>query len=589
MNQAASSANNLGESSPAATRAAFPDKLPGQRIPVRTKITLPFLLVTVAMAAVLASILYQVVFENLDRRVSVQLVESGKLASEWMVREETSLLTDLRVLAFTQGVGDALREGDAKSLRAGALGTIIGNREEAVEFLDRKGNLILSIRHRPGSLYLEDYIFTALGTTNYRQWPFVDKIVAGESDARGDKFSGLARAPWGDYFYVAGPVYDGEDRLAGVILVGEGMSTLVRKMRQHIGGQTTIYDLQGKAVASTFDAPSLTSAQVAEVLGKQASGSLRRDSQDGRKLSFNTIDYGEIIGPWKIRGDQDAGLLGSAIPVNLFLQTSNAVRIQLILMVGLGLFLVLLLGNSIAGKITRPLIKLVEASKAAALGNLGLKIPLRSNDEIAELTVTFNSMLESINRSHEELLAAYDSTLEGWSRAADLRDNETERHMQNVVEMSVKLARRMGYPEEKMVHFQRGALLHDVGKIGVPDPILRKPGVLTDEERREVEKHALYAREMLSPIQYLAPALDIPTYHHERWDGTGYPEGLAGEAIPEAARIFAIVDVWDALVSDRVYRKALPKEEVISRILQKRGTHFDPRVVDCFLSMIEEN
>ena len=140
-----------------------------------------------------------------------------------------------------------------------------------------------------------------------------------------------------------------------------------------------------------------------------------------------------------------------------------------------------------------------------------------------------------------------------------------------------------------MLHFQRGALLHDVGKIGVSDSILRKPGVLTEEERREVQKHVLYGRAMLSPIQYLAPALDIPTYHHERWDGTGYPEGLAGEAIPEAARIFAIVDVWDALISDRVYRKALPEEEVIKRILMQRGTHFDPRVVDFFLSMIREN
>ena len=140
-----------------------------------------------------------------------------------------------------------------------------------------------------------------------------------------------------------------------------------------------------------------------------------------------------------------------------------------------------------------------------------------------------------------------------------------------------------------MLHFKRGALLHDVGKIGVPDNILRKPGVLTEEERREVEKHVIYARAMLSPIRYLAPALDIPTYHHERWDGTGYPDGLAGESIPEAARIFAIVDVWDALISDRVYRKALPEEEVIKRILLQRGTHFDPRVVDSFLSMIRED
>ena len=566
--------------------------LHGPRIPVWTKITLPFLLIAVIMAGVLSIILYQIVYENLDRRVSIQLIESGKLASEWMIRQETALLTDLRVLTYTQDIGDALRTGNAGALRAVALGTIIGNRMSAVELLDLKGNLVLGIRHRSGSLYLEDYVFStkdsSKDSTIYSQWPFVTQVVNGQHDERGDKYAGLARAPWGDYLYVSGPVFDSSNKLAGVILVGEEINVLVRKMRQDIGSQSTIYDATGLPVASTFNAPRLSTAQTIGILDEQQEGSLRRDDADGQKLGYNSINYGEILGPWKLRGDQDAGFIGSAVPVNLLLQTSNTAKVQLFLLIGSGLLLVILIGGSIANKITRPLVRLVEASKKASHGNLGMKIPLESNDEIAELTITFNIMLESINRSKNELLAAYNSTLIGWSRAAELRDNETEMHMQNVAGMSTQLARRMGFPEAQMIHFERGALLHDVGKIGVPDHILRKPGALTPEERREMEKHPLYARAMLAPIQYLNPALDIPTYHHERWDGSGYPEGLAGEAIPEAARIFAIVDVWDALVSNRVYRAALPQEKVIEMIKEGRGSHFDPRVVDAFLSMIAE-
>jgi len=198
------------------------------------------------------------------------------------------------------------------------------------------------------------------------------------------------------------------------------------------------------------------------------------------------------------------------------------------------------------------------------------------------------AMFEELNRSHLELTLAYDTTIEGWTQALELRDRETEGHTRRVADLTVKLAQALGVSSEDLIHIRRGALLHDIGKMGIPDRILLKPGPLTPEEWEIMKKHPVYAWELLSPIEYLRPAIDIPYYHHERWDGTGYPRGLKGEEIPLSARIFAVVDVWDALISDRPYRPAWPQEKALEHIKEQSGHHFDPRVVEKFLELLEE-
>ncbi len=187
--------------------------------------------------------------------------------------------------------------------------------------------------------------------------------------------------------------------------------------------------------------------------------------------------------------------------------------------------------------------------------------------------------------AYRELSEAYDETMAGWIRALDLRDHETEGHTQRVTDLTVRLARELGLAETALVHVRRGALLHDIGKIGVPDAILRKPGPLTDEEIRIMREHPTHAYEMLKAITFLRPALDIPHCHHERWDGQGFPRGLSGEDIPLPARIFAVVDVWDALLYDRPYRRAWPRERVRGHLASLAGTHLDPRVVAAFLDL----
>jgi len=206
----------------------------------------------------------------------------------------------------------------------------------------------------------------------------------------------------------------------------------------------------------------------------------------------------------------------------------------------------------------------------------------------AAIAIDDAQLFDGLQRSNSELNVAYDATIEGWSRAMDLRDKETEGHTQRVTELTLSMARSMRLKEEEMIHIRRGGLLHDIGKLGVPDNILFKREDLTDVEWGIMRKHPTYAYEMLSSITYLKPALDIPYCHHEKWNGSGYPRGLKGKEIPLVARIFAVVDVWDAVTSDRPYRPAWTKERALDYIQEQSGKYFDPEVVDVFLRLMTD-
>lgn len=198
-------------------------------------------------------------------------------------------------------------------------------------------------------------------------------------------------------------------------------------------------------------------------------------------------------------------------------------------------------------------------------------------------------LYESLQRSQKELEQAYDATIEGWSLALEMRDDETQGHALRVSDLAVELGREMGIPPDGLVHLRRGALLHDIGKMVVPDAILRKPGPLTEAEWEVMRKHPENGRDFLRKVSYLEPALDVPYAHHERWDGTGYPRGLSGEEIPLAARVFAVADAFDALTSDRPYRPAWPEEAVLLYLGERAGTHYDPAVVAALLRLRQQS
>ncbi len=214
---------------------------------------------------------------------------------------------------------------------------------------------------------------------------------------------------------------------------------------------------------------------------------------------------------------------------------------------------------------------------------------LKTIGDLAASAIHRSDLYEQTSVQASELKQAYDATLEGWAHALELRDKETQGHSLRITRMTLELAKRMGYAQESLENIRRGALLHDIGKMGVPDTILLKPGRLTEDEWAIMQKHPTYAYEMLSELPYFKEALDIPYCHHEWWDGSGYPRGLKGEQIPLAARIFAIVDAWDALVSDRPYRKAWTKKEALKHIIDQAGSHFDAEVVKGFVELMRED
>lgn len=217
-----------------------------------------------------------------------------------------------------------------------------------------------------------------------------------------------------------------------------------------------------------------------------------------------------------------------------------------------------------------------------------LKIPLYWSDGSRQSMVIVGRDITDIRENEAKLVKAYDSTLEGWAMAVEMRDKTTEDHTWRVVALTEKLARILNVDEKEIVHIRRGAMLHDIGKIGIPDSILNKPGSLTEEERQTMQQHPERARHMLEQIEFLTPALDIPYSHHERWDGNGYPRGLKGAEIPLAARIFSVVDVWDALTNDRPYHKAWTEKDALTYLKEQSEKFFDAQIVDVFCANLDD-
>jgi putative nucleotidyltransferase with HDIG domain len=552
----------------------------GFRFPIRYKITLPYIGLALALALAAAYVVTNVVLDTIEERFTNQLIETGRLGAEWMVKEEDNQLELLRAIAHTQGVAEAVSADDAETLRQITLPIAVNGGIEAMEVLDPDGVSLLSLRQQVDGDF-EDY-HASRGENLFQEWDFVQQVLELNVDELGDKYAGVVSAPWGDFFYVSGPIQNDSGELEGVVLVGKTLESVTADIRQATLAQSTIYDLQGSPLATTYveDVEGLSQELVAGVMQRASEESFVRD------LTVANIDYSEIIGTLEARGGVDMAVIGTSLSQTFLVQPSNTTRTQVFGLAFAAFIVVIVAGVIVANRITKPLEGVVAASEAVAHGNLTVKLNASGNDELTSLASAFNNMVVALEHSNRELMDAYDTTLEGWSKALELRDEETVGHTQRVTDLTVRLARRLGLEGDDLVQIKRGALLHDIGKMGIPDGILNKPGPLTEDEWDVMRKHTIYAYQMLSPISYLKPALAIPCCHHERWDGSGYPLGWRGQDIPLPARIFAVADVWDALSSDRPYRKAWPQERVIEHLESHKGVHFDPAVVDEFIGMI---
>lgn len=561
--------------------------LPRVRVPIRAKITIPYLVLSLILAVVAAYLITQVVVENVEERFNKQLYEAGKISSELMVNYESQLLETERLIANVEGLPAAVLAGDPNAIRDLTLGIVANDQQEAVEFLDLHGNHVLSIRHRTGG-NPEDYEFSSGGQSSFSELEIVSNILGRERDSQGDKFADFVSADGGDFLYVSGPIVDSSGQLAGAVLVGRSVAAVAADMRFKTFAQITFYESSGQVIYSTLPFPhALTPEFVANTISFKDIKSGKRELTGERDLDVANIPYTEVIGSWEVRGDHELGVLGVALSQNAVVQTSSNSRWRIFFLVATANFLIILVGINLANTITKPLIQLVQASLKVADGDLNVKVVARSNDEISILTDSFNTMVASLNQTQKDLIRSYDETLEGWAKALELRDKETEGHSERVTQMTVRLAEAMGISGEALINIRRGALLHDIGKMGTPDAILHKEGPLTIEERRIIQKHPQDAYNMLKQIEYLRAAMEIPYCHHEKWDGTGYPRGLKGEEIPLSARMFSVVDVYDALANDRPYRKALPVSEVIEYLREQSGAYFDPVVVNRFIEILQ--
>ena len=546
-------------------------------IPILTQITVPYVILAILIAAGGTFVITRVVIDSVEERFTNQLIETGLLADEGVVREEEDLLESLRLISHIQGVDLAVENHNVASLRSLALPLALNAGIEAIVFVDANGSTVLSQVLNPES---QTYI-SMTPSNSYRSYDFLNQVLAGEVDEQGDKFSGINATSAGTFLFIAGPVQDAEGRLVGGAMVGRSVDSLVRLLKQEILGNLTVYDFSGEPLTSTLQGPSpIEPGQAQLIIERQDEGSLRRSMSD------SGIAYSELVSTFEVRSGTDLGLIGVALPTNFLVETSQVTRGNTFVLMSVALLLVILVGAVVAGRITRPIRDLKEAALRVSGGDLNVHVAQRGRDEVGVLGQSFNSMVENLSKSKQDLLDTYDKTIEGWARALDLRDHETEGHSRRVTDMAVRLGKTLGLDQEDLRQLQRGALLHDIGKIAVPDSILLKKGKLTRKEMAQVRQHPEHAKLFMEQIEFLKPAMAIPYSHHERWDGKGYPQGLKGEQIPFLARIFAVADVWDALTSERSYHKAMSFAEALDTIRSEAGTHFDPQVVDAFIKML---
>lgn len=371
--------------------AANPPPARPVRMPMRIKITLPYLLLVLAFALASAYLLSKVVLESVQDRFLNQLIETGKQSSDWMVTEESRLLETLRLASNTQGVAEAVQNADAEALRVMVLPLAVNAGVEAVEILSLNGESIISMRHIQGGSP-EQYLYTR-GDTLYQEWAFVRSVAAQQVDDSGDKYAGVGRAPWGDYFYVSGPILDAVGRPVGIILVGKLLDTLAKDMREATLGEITLYDASGQPLASTLSTDDTDLPLAADMMGSISQGS--GASAKMRDLQAASLHYTEILGPWQARGVSQ-GVLGVSLVQAFLVRTSRVTQVEIFILVAAGILLVLLVGISLANLITRPLLRLVKASSEVAHGNLEIKVDAAGNDEVAVLAQSFNYMVAGL-------------------------------------------------------------------------------------------------------------------------------------------------------------------------------------------------
>ena len=537
---------------------------------LRRRIVLPFIVLVIFVGAVGIAVVSAQVGGSVEGAVDNSLVRSSLRNNDRLAGVENDRLQQLRAATNTSGIDTVVARGDGAS--AGRLlGPIVGNAQPehlVLRVLNGSGRQLVGL-DRSGAT-----VQTRSDGASYISQPAVQHALRGDRDALGDKYLFVAGETPAMVYWVA-PIWTETPTpaVAGVVLLGQSLTEIAQTITGSSPVVVAFYDSGGSVLASSRGgSPSL-------------SGDVRRGVTPETPVrvatQWDSRPYRLLVNDWTMRGAQ-VGYLATAVPADDLSGSLNAIRFALVALFGAIALGTILIGLALADRITRPIDQLVASMRVVSAGDYSRRVQVESPDEIGYLAATFNEMAAALQEQIRARDDAYFRNLEALARAIDARDPYTFEHSARVAAISLELAEGLHLPEADLVVLRRAGLLHDVGKIGVSDKILAKPGPLNDEEWAAIRHHPVIGYDMLKDVPFLQPSLDPIRHHHERWDGEGYPDGLKGASISQLARVVTLADAFDAMTSDRPYRKGFSFEFAARSIVNESGRQFDPAVVDAF-------
>jgi len=550
---------------------------------IHAKIIVPYAILGTVVAIVGTYLVTQLVAGSLEERFDNQLAEAGRVAGDAVVRKEQEQLEVARAIAYTQGVPSAAQNGDAARLE-GLISPIVANEQvDRTVVVDANGKRLAAMSGEEDPS--DDQ--TTGGASDPSQWWIVQQVLGG-ADELGDKYAALVQDEGGFFFYTAAPL-TAEDQTVGAVLVGTSLESLVREMKSQALADITIYSYDGVPIASTFVLEHAEQQEATLKLSSTAASNALnlQDSSLRESHSLFGRDYGFAYGRLQIRQNV-VGLYSVSLPANFIVSAGATTRTSMSIVFGIVISAVLIIGYLLAHRITRPIQQLVAAARLVAAGNLETRSGVQSSDEIGLLAHSFDQMTESLAESAERLRLRHISTIQAVTSAVAARDPYTLGHSIRVGRLASTLGRQLGLSEDILGQIEIGGYLHDIGKVGVRDSILLKPGPLTLDEQVAIDRHTLVACRILESVDLSPEVWDFVRSHHERLDGSGYPNGLRGEEIPLVARIAAVADVYDAMTTDRPYRAALDPEVALAELKSQAGNLLDTGIVDALAAILPE-
>jgi putative nucleotidyltransferase with HDIG domain len=412
-------------------------------------------------------------------------------------------------------------------------------------------------------------------------WRLVQKVLAGEVDSLGDKYAEIVLTSQGYVLYSAGPI-SLNGQVVGVVLVGTSLDSFVKQTKAEALADVTVYGSDGNALASTFSRPNGAAPDEADLtLGSDTLAATTAPNvtvRDNRELWGRGYDL--VYSTLEVRG-QPAGIYSVGLPTDFIFNAGTSTRTQIALLFGVGMAAVLGIGLFLAHVFTEPIRRLVETTRLVAEGDLTVRSGVKSSDEIGELAASFDDMTVKLQRQHLATISALTS-------AIDARDPSTLGHSVRVGQLAVMIGRHLELDEKTVARLEIGGYLHDIGKIGIRDAVLLKPGGLTSEERDIINEHPRIGLAILDSVELPDEVVDFVRAHHERLDGSGYPLGLRDDQISIIARIAAVADIYDALTSERPYRRPAKPEEAVAQLRADTGRWLDGTVVEVLASLLPE-